>query len=62
MVFKNVIMFKNLIIKGCRFYTSLAKLAQDLNLTLGTSEEATLEINDILDQRQKPANSYQFSQ
>lgn len=37
MVFKNVIVFKNMIIKGCRFYTSLAELAQDLNLTLGTS-------------------------
>lgn len=57
MVFKNVIMFKNMIIKGCRFYTSLAELAQDPNLTLGTSEEATLKVIDILDQRQKPPNT-----
>lgn len=48
---------KNMIIKGCRFYTSLAELAQDPNLTLGTSEEATLKVIDILDQRQKPLNT-----
>lgn len=55
-------MVKNMTIKGCRFYTSLAELAQDLKLTLETPEEATLEIIVILDQRQKPPNSYQFSQ